>query len=151
MDRCLQKHRGMMNDTNDIHESPIKDVILNIGKLGRSELELAAAEFKEASDHVRTESKSLIGGAVAVILGSLPLMAFLVIGLGRMLDGNYWLSSLITGLLFTGIGGAVAYSSFQRIELQKLSFPRTRDNLRADTDVVSKAVHIHLAKGGSRQ
>jgi hypothetical protein len=51
-----------------------------------------------------------VGVAVA-FAGSLALIAFLVIGLGTLLGGNYWLSSLIVGAAGTGVGVMMARSA----------------------------------------
>ena len=129
------------------NENSAKDLIRNMEKLGKSELRLAAAEFKEAASHLRSESKTFLVSVATALLGLPPLVAFLVIGLGRLLGENYWLSSLIVGLILTGIGGAVAHFSLRRLELKNLTFPKTRENLRADGEAAQKAIRI-VKEGG---
>jgi hypothetical protein len=73
--------------------------------LVQQEIALAKADL---TDSVRNLAKGavLIGiGTGMLVVGLLVLVAFLVVGLGRILGGEYWLSTLIVGGAFALIGG----------------------------------------------
>ena len=55
----------------------------------------------------------MIFGMIAA-LSALPIMAFLVIGLGNLLNGNYGLSSAIVGIIFLVFGGGFALRALKK-------------------------------------
>jgi len=64
------------------------------------------------------------------LLGLLPLVAFFVIGLGKLLGNNYWLSSLIVGVVCIVVGALVGYHYFNKIRKEDLSFCSTRESFQ---------------------
>src|SRR4051812_48586206 len=85
--------------------SAFKEIGMGITKLLRSEIRLATVELKESVRLMGKRSVTLIVFALIGALGILPLLAFFVIGLGRLLNDNYWLSSLIVAIVSFAIGG----------------------------------------------
>jgi hypothetical protein len=120
------------------HSASASEVKDSATGLLKSELRLAAAEIKHATGHVKAQSTTLLIASGAALLGLLPMMAFLVIGLGDILNHNYWLSSLIVFLVFTGIGGLVAYGAVKKMKAGDLSLPRTRRSLSETADGLSR-------------
>lgn len=120
-----------MNQINSEKEESTLSIVLkelreSFSDVVRSEMKLAQVEFKEVVSDVRNKltSAAIFSGVAA--LGILPFLAFCVIGLGALLNGNYWLSALIVSLICFGVGGLVAYRSFRAIKFSNLSLPRTR-------------------------
>src|SRR4051812_9583872 len=103
----------------------IRDIRNVLMQAVRSEIKLARLEFLNAFVDVRKSAITFAIGTSAAILGILPLMAFLVIGLGALI-GNYWLSALIWTVVFMGVGGAVAYLSMKRMKVDNLALPHSR-------------------------
>lgn len=55
----------------------------------RSELRLAAAEIRHTTGHFKAQSTTLLVASGAALLGLMPFMAFLVMGLGYLwITGN---------------------------------------------------------------
>lgn len=107
----------------------------------RSELQLAKAELKEnGSQAAKYSVKLAIFGFIAA-LGILPFLSFLVIGLGKLLNENYWLSSLIIAVVFLGVGGSVAYVMFKRIKQVDFRFENTRDSVVTQLKTVDRKLH----------
>lgn len=107
----------------------------------RSEFHLAKAELKEnGSQAAKYSIKMAVFGIIAA-LGTLPLLAFLVIGLGRLLNDNYWLSSLIVAVALFAIGGSVAYIMFKRIKQVDFKFENTRDSVVTQLRTVDRKLH----------
>jgi hypothetical protein len=107
----------------------------------RSEFHLAKAEFKEnGSQAARYAVRMAIFGAIA-ILGIFPFLSFLVIGLGRLLNGNYWLSSLLVSVVFFAVGGSVAYLMFKRVKQVDFRFENTRDSVVTQIRTVDRKLH----------
>jgi uncharacterized membrane protein YqjE len=105
------------------------EVTESIKAVIRSELHLAKAEFKEnGSQATRYGVRMAIFGVIAA-LGIFPLLSFLVIGLGKLLNDNYWLSSLIVSVVLFAVGGAVAYLMLKKIKQVDFKFENTRDSV----------------------
>jgi uncharacterized membrane protein YqjE len=134
-----------MNNLNVNRElDPVKDAARDVSagltEVVRSEIRLAVTELRHALGSLKRGTMGLaIGGSLAV-LGIFPILAFLVIALGKLLNDNYWLSSLIIGVLFLGIGAAFAYAAIKKLQLDDLSLPRTRDSVTRDTEVLNRKI-----------
>ncbi|MCM2279186.1 MAG: phage holin family protein [Oligoflexia bacterium] len=96
----------------------------------RSELRLARAESKDTLNRLGRRGAAAAIFAVLAIGGLLPLLAFLVIGLGKLLGGNYWLSSMIVGTVMVVVGGLLARRQLKAISAEERNLPRLRESLR---------------------
>lgn len=128
----------------------LREVSLGVQDVIRSEIRLAKAELRTTTKRVARDSILLgIFGAFAA-LGIFPLMAFFVIGLGDLLGGMYWLSSLIVAFVMFIVGGVVAYASFQKVRSEDLTFSKTREALDQPIDAVDRKFH-KITDIGSRR
>jgi hypothetical protein len=92
----------------------------------RSEINLATTEMKIGAVGFTRRSKFLVIFAALAVWGILPFTAFLIVGLGVLLDGNYWLSALILTVLAVGIGGLGIKSHLRKVKDEGLAMRRTR-------------------------
>ncbi len=102
----------------------------------RSELELAKEEVKDTARRLENHALQMVLFGGLLLLAALPFVAFLVIGLGELLEGRYWLSALIVAAAFALIGGIFGYRAFRKFENQDLSLARTRESLSNDQQLV---------------
>jgi len=93
--------------------------------LARSDIRLAANEIKAARHSVQKHAIQMAIFSAIAAIGVLPFIAFLVVGLGDLID-NYWLSALIVSVLCFAIGGLVAYRALKNIQEQDFSMTETR-------------------------
>jgi hypothetical protein len=101
------------------------------GTLIRQEIALAKSELKESVGTAVSEAVWVpVWGAIALV-GALVLVAFLVVGLGAILD-NYWLSALIVGLVFAGGGGLMAMMALRKMKTISLAPDATIQTLKQD-------------------
>lgn len=110
----------------------LRELIQSSKDLVQSEIQLATAELKHVAS---ATSQDLIQVAIfgtLVVLSVLPFIAFLVIGLGELLDQRYWLSSLIVAVVFAAVGGFFAYRSAKKITEKDLDFSATKNSLRRE-------------------
>lgn len=112
--------------------SSIQDVI-------KSELKLAKIEASEAAGKAGKDLAKIVAFGVFAALGIFPFMAFLVVGLGDLLD-NYWLSSLLVAIAMFAIGGLAARSYAKKMKEHDLSLPHTRDSLKTHKPVIDRAL-----------
>ena len=117
-------------------ETPIGELFKRLtsdtGELIRQEAALAKAEIRETGSALAGDARDIgiaIGLAVA---GALALVAFLVISLGSLLDGRYWLSALIVGVLAVVIGMMMAKSAVADMKQRTFTPKQTMDALRED-------------------
>jgi hypothetical protein len=83
-------------------------------ELIRSEVELLKIEIKDSAKKLGKHSTQVAIFGLLCIVSILPLTAFLVIGLGKILNENYWLSSLIIGLIYAATGGILALTELTK-------------------------------------
>jgi uncharacterized membrane protein YqjE len=143
-------------------ETPTLTAVIHEVKRGiqgvvRNDLNLARIELRETTGQLKGEVFRLLVSGMAMALGTLPVMAFLVIGLGALMGGLYWLSALLVGVLFIGGGGAIAYRSYGRLKEKDFSFPRTRKTLDEEIAAVDRKLRAlsrfaqHEEHGGGRK
>ncbi len=109
--------------------SGVSDINRAIQRLLRAEFRLIQAELRDASGRVSADLRNAVLFSAVAMLGIMPFLAFLVIGLGGILNDNYWLSALIVSVLCFGVGGVMAYRAFKRITAEDLSLPHSRQSL----------------------
>lgn len=131
--------------------SVLKELGQSAKDLVQSEIRLMTAEFRVATQKVtRHAAQAAIFGGLLVV-SIFPFLAFLVIGLGDLLDGRYWLSSLIVAVVCASVGGTFAYSAYKKIKTDDLDFHRTRNSLDRDVQVVQNRMNeIKNAARGDR-
>ncbi len=102
--------------------------------LVQQEIALAKAEVRSSVLGIG-KGAALIGlGAAILLVGLLVLIAFLVLGLGVLLDERYWLSSLIVGGLLALLGAITVIAGRKGLQKQALTPHRTIETLRDNTD-----------------
>ncbi|MEO5971680.1 MAG: phage holin family protein [Bdellovibrionia bacterium] len=119
-----------------------------LGELGQSakdliqsEVALARTEIKvSASKLGRHSAQAALFGA-CLSLSAFPFLAFLVIGLGSLLENNYWLSSLIIAVICAVAGGSMTYKMYRKMQQDDLSLPRSRENLHQALETVGEKAH----------
>jgi uncharacterized membrane protein YqjE len=120
--------------------SAISDLLSSVSSLIRSELNLAKLELRETTTQVTKHVVQLAIFAAVALLGITPFMAFLVIGLGELLNDNYWLSALIVSLVCFAVGGIFAAITLKKIKQQDFSMRNTRETLNADIHLIDRKV-----------
>jgi membrane protein len=93
----------------------LRELLNDAADLIRQEITLARVEVGENLRRLaRHVGQSAVGG-ILVGLGVLVLIEFLVIGLGVLLGGAYWISALIVALVLIIGGGGMVYLAVRRI------------------------------------
>jgi uncharacterized membrane protein YqjE len=99
--------------------------------LVRQEMTLAKAELKSNVKSVARDAAMVAVGGILALVGTIVLIAFLVVALGDALD-NYWLGALIVGVLFLLAGGILAMSSLKKLKHEEVAPTRTLETLKED-------------------
>jgi len=119
----------------------LREIVSSTRELIRNELILAKEELKITARRLASHSAqaAIFGGLLAASI--LPFLAFLVIGLGDLLSGRYWLSSLLVAIFCAGIGGTMTYLSFKKIKEQDLKLPLTKNTLEKEVSMLSNEIN----------
>lgn len=111
-----------------------RELLNDAARLVRQEIALARVEVTENLRRLAAHAgQSAVGGIVAV-LGVLVLVEFVAIGLGVLLGGRYWLSTLIVAVVLIVGGGGLAYLGAKRMAADPIapaaSIERARETQR---------------------
>jgi uncharacterized membrane protein YqjE len=110
----------------------LRRVTNDSGELVRQEIALAKAEMRESiSTLAQDATKASIGLGLALV-GVLALATFIITGLGSLLGGHYWLSSLIIGVIFLAIGIVLGRNALADIKRHGVMPDQTAESLRRD-------------------
>jgi hypothetical protein len=124
--------------------STAKDIFVN-------DLALVVSEVKLAQKKIASESKHVAVFGLITLLGVFPLLAFLILIIGQAL-GNYWLSSLIVGALFSIIGMIGLLAAFKKIKDIDLEFAKTKAAIKKEGEAIfSQVSKIQDAVKGERR
>jgi membrane protein len=108
----------------------VRQLAEDAARLIRQEIALARAELSQnVSELAGHAGRIAMGGAIA-LLGLLVLVSFAVIGLGVLLGGNYWLSSLIVAVATLAAGAGLAYSGARRLGDSSIAPGESIDSVR---------------------
>ncbi len=119
----------------------IQDLFNGFQRLSRSEIRLIRAEFEAASEKAVRHLLITTAFILLTALSLLPFLAFLVIGLGKLLNSNYWLSSLIVCIVFVTIGVPCGILFARKLKKEDLSFILTRTHLQKEAEIVRNKMH----------
>ena len=107
------------------------------GAIIRSEANVIKLEIAESTRAIIVDAMKAAAYSAVALLGLLSLLAFLIIGLADLLAGtasamtSFWASALIIGLLFTGVGGAMALRYVKRMG-RDAQLKKIRSEIQAD-------------------
>lgn len=118
----------------------LKRLSTDTAELVKQEANLAKAEITASAGVIARDSMKVGMAAGLALAGVLALTAFLVVGLGALL-GNYWLSSLIVGVVVLAVGGLMAKNAIGDIKQRGLKPAQTVATLRADATWAEQQVN----------
>jgi membrane protein len=108
----------------------LRELAADSANLVRQEIALARAEVvQNIRDLGRNVGKVAVGGVIATV-GALVFVAFLVIGLGLLFGGMYWLSSLVVALALLVGGVGVAFLGARRLARSPIAPEESLESVR---------------------
>ena len=109
----------------------IKDLTNDASTLVRQEVALAKVELRETAKQLGRDAVKLGAAAVFAWFGAMAGVAFLILGLGALLD-SYWLSALIVAVVFLAIGAILAKNAKNDMQKAEMKPVRTMETLQED-------------------
>jgi len=109
-----------------------KRVTTDTSELVRQEVALAKVEMRQAFATLARDGTTVGIGLGLALVGVLALTAFLIAGLGRLLNDRYWLAALIIGAVFLVVGAVLARNALADIKRRGLTPDQTAESLRQD-------------------
>lgn len=106
---------GMAHEERSVGEL-FRQLSNDSADLVRKEIALVKAEIRQTGTTLFRDAAK-VGTAIGLaFLGAMALTGFLVAALGDVMDGRYWLSALIVGVVYMAIGSMLAKSAFGEIK-----------------------------------
>ena len=99
--------------------------------LVRQEITLAKLELRESVKGLAKDAGKLGAAAGLGLFGGFALLAFVIIGLGDLIN-NYWLSALVVAVLLLGAAAMMAKAAMNHMKENKLTPEETVQTLRED-------------------
>lgn len=109
--------------------SLFRDLSADASVLIRQEVTLAKTEMRRNVGVLAHDVGNMAMWGVVAALGGLVMVAFLIAGLGDLLD-NYWLAALIVGLAFIALGAFMALRSLRHLRTVQMKPQETVATLR---------------------
>lgn len=109
----------------------VRELIEQSNLLLRQEIELARQEIEQNVRTAASNAGRIAVGVVLLLLGALVLIAFAVVGLGMLLGGRYWLSTLLVALFFLLVGGVLVLRGLSGFGRTSLAPRRTLESVQA--------------------
>ena len=121
------------NGSND--EAPLGDLIRRFGQdagtLIKQEITLAKLELRESVKGLAKDAGKLGAAAGLGLFGAFAFLAFVIIGLGDLIN-NYWLSALIVAVLLLGAAAVTAKGALASMKKNNLAPQETVQTLKED-------------------
>ena len=134
--RVEQHGEGLPTMHNSPRDASLGDLFKRLTsdstELIQKEMELAKSELRETGAAYAKDAAKIGVAAGLAFDGVLALSAFIVVGLGNVMGGRYWLSSLIVGLVAAGIGYAMVTNAVNDMKNRGIKPRETIDTLRED-------------------
>lgn len=116
----------------------VRSLLSDAGLLIRSEIELAKMEMQRSASRLARESAFIAAGGFLIALGLLVLLVFIILLLGRLLGGEYWLSTLIVGGILCLAGALVIMKGRRGLRADRLAPTETVASLNETRAWVAK-------------
>ncbi len=116
-------------------EEPVSVLLKRFGQdastLVRQEIALAKLEVRESAKGLAKDAGKLGAAAGLGLLGGFALLAFIIVGLGDLIN-NYWLSALIVAILLLGAAAIMAKGALANMKKNNLKPEETVQTLIED-------------------
>jgi hypothetical protein len=116
-------------------EEPVSVLLKRFGQdastLVRQEITLAKLELRESAKGLAKDAGKLGTAAGLGLFGGIALLAFVIVGLGDLIN-NYWLSALIVAVLLLGAAALMAKGALDHMKKNNLKPEETVQTLIED-------------------
>jgi hypothetical protein len=114
-----------------------RDLTTETSELVSKEIALVKAEARQTGTTLAKDGAKIGMASGLALAGALALTAFLIAGLGDLLNGKYWLSALIVGVVLLAIGMGLVKSATTDMKRRGQSVKNTVDTVK-DTGTWAK-------------
>ena len=122
------------SDSNG-NEAPLGELLRRFGQdagtLVKQEITLAKLELRESVKSLAQDAGKLGAAAGLALFGGFAFLAFVIVGLGDLID-NYWLSALIVAVLLLGAAAVMAKGALANMKRSKLAPEETMQTIVED-------------------
>lgn len=124
----------------------IRELVRDTTELFRQELNLARLEMRESVTGAVSDAVKLILALGLALLGGLCLAVFSILGIGRLLGGEYWAGALITAGALILVGGALTGAAVSGMKKRRFGPQQTVETLRLTAQDAKRALRGNGSK-----
>jgi hypothetical protein len=124
---AVPNDRFQQHDDRSIGEL-FSELMTEARTLVRQEVDLAKTEMTQKATVAGKNAGKIAAGGVVALVGSLPLVAALVIGLGHLI--GYGWAALLVGAVITGIGAFLVMNGIKTMKATSLAPVQTKAQLQ---------------------
>jgi uncharacterized membrane protein YqjE len=133
--RDVGRHEAIRNGDGVGSEAPLGELLKRFGQdagtLVKQEITLAKLELRESAKSLGKDAAKIGAAAGLGLFGALAFLAFVIAGLGDLID-NYWLSALIVAVLLLGAAAVMAKGALAHMKKNSLAPQETVQTLKED-------------------
>ena len=118
----------------------LNDLMQSTKELVENKLDLARAEIQDLTSRATGHLTKIVVFSAVAALSALPFLSFMVIGLGQILEENYWLSSLIVGVALAAIGIPMAFMHVSKLRAEDIDLFRTKQSINRDVHTARESL-----------
>src|SRR5262245_12106522 len=122
------------------YRAVLREILDTSKEVVRNEIHLAKTEAKSTVERFASHASQLAAFGALFLLSVPPFVAFLVIGLGELLEGRYWLSALLVSLTFAAVGGILAFRALRQLKKTGVRMPATQRTLAREAELIGGKV-----------
>ena len=143
-DKYVNIWEATMNSVNTQRsfKTLVNDLTRHTSELVRQTAKLAQAELSEKVSQARSGLVALAFGATSLLVCLVYVLDAAARALAEVLPQGYapWLAALVVGVAAGGIGFLLIQKGRSDLRQQKLTFDRTLESLKRDTEVIKARV-----------
>ncbi len=139
-----QQYRQTLNTetkkpTDNTYGAILNEVMCAAKDVFQSEKNLFFTELQQIQPRLIKHMTQVSVFGIVSVLSVPPFIAFLVLGLGELLDKQYWLSALIVSLFFMLLGVPLVLQGLVKIKNEDFKFTQTKRSLQDILQVSNKS------------
>jgi hypothetical protein len=115
------------------------DLVQNIGRIIRDEIQLARTEFGEKARRIRTAGGAFAAAALLGLLSAACIVTACIAALALIFP--LWLAALVMGILLGAIAGGAYVAGSNKLEDLELAPRRAVETLKDDVAWVKQRAH----------
>jgi uncharacterized membrane protein YqjE len=118
------------------YASLLREIGVSIQELIHNEIQLLTAELKLVSHQASQRLERLLLFGFFLVLSGIAFLSFLIMGLGSLMNDQYWMSALLVSLGFFVLGSPIFLKSYSIFKKNRFPLPQTKASFQQEVKSV---------------